>query len=351
MALAGEELTEKIDQLVDQQVTRMEPIKRGKNSCVFKIDCGDEVYVAKHFFQHESDPRDRLNVEFNSLSFLWQHGVRNIPQPLTSDTESGLALYEYVQGEPVSRDEISKNDIEAAVSFLGELDTLKAEAWNENLPNASEACFSIPEIVKNIKLRLRRFENVTAPHEFMTALNHFLKDKFRPTFGEIICWCEQSCIDHGAACDAVLPLQYRTLSPSDFGFHNALRTSTNSIVFVDFEYFGWDDPAKVASDFLLHPGMELSKNHQTFFLDQFQQRFDFIPDLTWRVELLRLLFGLKWCMIFLNEFLPVDAARRNFTTNSPMITEEKLAAQLYKAHTMLRRIQDDYEGQFAGRHS
>ena len=40
----------------------------------------------------------------------------------------------------------------------------------------------------------------------------------------------------------------RTLSPSDFGFHNALKRSDGRIVFLDFEYFGWDDPAKMTAE-------------------------------------------------------------------------------------------------------
>ena len=50
------------------------------------------------------------------------------------------------------------------------------------------------------------------------------------------------------------PQRLRVLSPSDFGFHNALRRPDGTIVFVDFEYFGWDDPAKMMADAMLHPG-------------------------------------------------------------------------------------------------
>ena len=48
------------------------------------------------------------------------------------------------------------------------------------------------------------------------------------------------------------------LSPSDFGFHNSLKTKKDQIIFFDFEYFGKDDPVKLAADFLLHPGMTLN---------------------------------------------------------------------------------------------
>ena len=53
----------------------------------------------------------------------------------------------------------------------------------------------------------------------------------------------------------------RSLSPSDFGFHNALLEADGRLTFVDFEYFGWDDPVKIVADVMLHPGMGLSADH------------------------------------------------------------------------------------------
>src|ERR1700680_1391707 len=44
----------------------------------------------------------------------------------------------------------------------------------------------------------------------------------------------------GLAFDAELPQEWRSLVPSDFGFHNSLRRPDGSLAFLDFEYFGWD---------------------------------------------------------------------------------------------------------------
>ena len=64
----------------------------------------------------------------------------------------------------------------------------------------------------------------------------------------------------------ILPKSERCLSPSDFGFHNAICDVNGVYHFVDFEYFGWDDPAKMICDFILHPGMDLpNKYKKTLF--------------------------------------------------------------------------------------
>jgi hypothetical protein len=57
-------------------------------------------------------------------------------------------------------------------------------------------------------------------------------------------------------CENALSPSVRCVSPSDFGFHNAIRTP-QGIKFFDFEFAGWDDPAKAVADFDLQPKVSL----------------------------------------------------------------------------------------------
>ena len=41
------------------------------------------------------------------------------------------------------------------------------------------------------------------------------------------------------------------LSPSDFGFHNALEDKNGTLIFMDFEYAGPDHPGKIVCDLFL----------------------------------------------------------------------------------------------------
>ena len=47
----------------------------------------------------------------------------------------------------------------------------------------------------------------------------------------------------------------RCLSPSDFGFHNAILANDGRLRFIDFEYAGWDDPSKLICDFFCQPAV------------------------------------------------------------------------------------------------
>ncbi|MBF0333066.1 MAG: hypothetical protein HQL40_05370, partial [Alphaproteobacteria bacterium] len=107
------------------------------------------------------------------------------------------------------------------------------------------------------------------------------------------------------AGDGELAPGLRSLSPSDFGFHNALATPGGAPVFIDFEYFGWDDPAKLVSDMLWHPGMNLADELGARFRAGATELYA-AGDAGFASRLARLhsLYALRWCMIILNEFLP-----------------------------------------------
>ena len=106
-----------------------------------------------------------------------------------------------------------------------------------------------------------------------------------------------------------LPGERRSLCPSDFGFHNALRNATG-LTFLDFEYFGWDDPVKLTCDFLLHPGMRLSDSLKRRFVAAALVIYGADPTFARRLSLLYPLFAVRWCLILLNEFLPERWAHR-----------------------------------------
>ena len=130
----------------------------------------------------------------------------------------------------------------------------------------------------------------------------------------------------------------RTLSPSDFGFHNALRRPDGTLCFLDFEYFGWDDPVKLVSDFLLHPGMTLSATRAAALSCTAPRRCMVAMPTFRRVSPHALpLYGLRWVLIMLNEFLPELWARRAFSGKGGDWEGAK-RAQLRKARDQIGRV-------------
>ena len=52
----------------------------GANNVVARVDVGGQPLLAKLYFTHARDPRDRLGTEFGMLDFLWANGVRCVPE-------------------------------------------------------------------------------------------------------------------------------------------------------------------------------------------------------------------------------------------------------------------------------
>lgn len=327
--------------LMGQPVTAAEPINQGANNRVFRLKAPSGDFVMKFYFQHPSDPRDRLGTEFQSLSFLWANGIRQIPQPLQAWKPQACALYSSVDGL-ASAGRKTDADVEQAADFLKTLKRLTASAGSADLKPASEAFFSIKGIVDSLKPRLERLncDDGTAEH---AALRSYLAEDFLPLLATVERWMKDHSGRRGLAWDQELPQGRRTLSPCDFGFHNALRTGAGTMVFLDFEYFGWDDPVKMVADFLWHPGMTLTESQKESFIARMQEAFGEDPHYRARLETLSPLFGLKWCLIMLNEFVAVDMQRRGFAA---MVDQDKAAArrrQLAKANALSDRVGLVYE--------
>jgi len=297
-------------------ITFMEWIGGGGNSRIYKLE---GPYAGKAYFQQR-----RLEVEFAALEFVWRHGVRCVPEPLAADPRAKIAVYEFIEGR---KPEPTEQGVDAAVEFLATLKRLAAEPDAASLPPAAEACFTTQAIVENIQVRLSRVAGVP-------ALQRFLQENFQPLLDRVA-----TKLPSGAP----LPVDQRTLSPSDFGFHNTLRRPNGELVFLDFEYFGWDDPAKMVADFLLHPAMDLTESLKQRFASGIFHRFDANKNLVKRVETVYPLFGLKWCLIMLNEFVPEDLQRRGFASGGNLDRTAAQARQLEKAQRMLERIQREYE--------
>jgi len=333
-----------LSKLLGRSVTSVKRIRGGRNSQTCRLTCEDGgVYTAKFYFRQSPNDRDRLDTEFSGLGFLRENSVRCVPRPIAADRASGCAVYEYIDGRKIPSRNVTPADIDYAVDFLAKLRQLKSTKGSSSLPTAAEACFSIKAIADNISQRLNRLSAFRSGGAQYAALHEFLTKDFKPSFDEVIKWCRSSLNQSGMLFDAELPYDERTLSPSDFGFHNALRRADGNIVFLDFEYFGWDDPAKMIADFLLHPAMRLHESLKHQFSSGILGRFKELKFLDRRVEIVYPLFGLKWCLILLNEFVPELLARRGFAVNKELNNDKLQARQLAKARRMLHRVLNEYE--------
>jgi hypothetical protein len=294
--------------------------------------------VVKFYRRDPADARDRLATEFGGLQFLWQNGVRSIPRPLAVDRERYCAIYEYLDGDTVDARCVTADDLEASVRFLSALKALRGRPGSAALPAASEACFSLAAIVHNVDGRIDRLRASDSGGDG-ARLQQWLAATFEPLRAEVVSWCRAAAAAAHIPFDVELTLERRTLSPSDFGFHNAIRRPDGSLAFVDFEYFGWDDPAKTVVDFVLHPGMMLPAASAQTFVAGVLSAFADVGQLAERSRIVFPLYGLKWCATILNDFLP---GRQAIAPESDAAAAGARLRQLATAGAMADRIAREY---------
>ncbi|MGB6943691.1 MAG: phosphotransferase [Bryobacteraceae bacterium] len=323
--------------LLSASVTAMEEVGGGRNSRVYRLRVEPAgSYALKAYFRHASENRARMETEFLSLEFLWKQDIRNIPQPVISSPEHGFAIYSWIEGRRIPAPEVTASSIQAAADFLCQVAELRARPGSESLRPASEACFSGRAIVENLE---RRLEPLRARSQ-SAELQSFLSFRLLPALERVSDWSRRLV---GDAFERELDLENRTLSPSDFGFHNALETESGKLFFLDLEYFGWDDPAKTICDFLLHPAMAISPPLRRQFAASLLRGLPWSKGLRERVQAYYPLFGLKWCLILLNEFLPEQLLRRSFASGNQHDAPRRQMEQLAKAETMLQTTLSEYE--------
>jgi len=169
------------------------------------------------------------------------------------------------------------------------------------------------------------------------ALAQFLHEELEPEMRDrkdaLRCWDLDAALAHGP----------QTLSPSDFGFHNALRRPDGSLVFIDFEYFGWDDPVKLTADFLWHPAMRLDTAERRTFLKGVRELYGGDAGFLKRLAVSYPFYGIRWTLIILNEFLPQLWARRAFSGKG-RDWEASKREQLAKARATLADVHSYDEG-------
>lgn len=322
---------------IGEKILNIIRLPGGANSFVFQLftENGKE-YLAKKYIVRKGDTRDRITTEYSGLAFLWNSGIRSIPKPIFIDRENQIGLYGFVKGNKLKTGEITLADIDQAIMFLGELSSLINLEYANRQPIASEACFSIRDYLNCIESRLQKLKSLPCSDELLQQLHKFLDYEFMPVFIEarnlVVYECDRLKMD----ISTVLPPIWRILSPSDFGFHNVIKCADGSLVFIDFEYYGWDDPAKLISDFYLQPEIPLPSKYRKYFFEKTNTFMGNDAFFVKRLPLVYILSALKWCLIMLNVFA--------WSSSENRLNRELCIEQMQKAKDKLRETKAEHLG-------
>jgi phosphotransferase family enzyme len=323
-------LTVKAGRAVPRRLTRL---PGGRNNQVYRLDTDEgEPLVMKRYFRDPRDSRDRLGAEWNFITHAWSRGLRSVPEPLACDPAEQAAVYSFVPGHKLTAAELRPAHVNAAIDFVLAVN----ERPRPQLTPGSEACFSLSEHIATIERRVSRLAalDLAAPHA--DDAQRLVTEKLLPAWKTVKARLVAGAEAAGLAADRLLATEDCCLSPSDFGFHNALLSDEGRLTFLDFEYAGRDDPAKLVSDFFCQPDVPVPLSLHAHFIDRLTQGLGLDEASVARSRLLLDAYQIKWTCIILNDFLPLGATRRAYADEGHRA--QHCAEQLAKAAAKLAAL-------------
>ncbi len=307
----------------------------GKNNRVLRVESADGgVTVLKCYHHDPRDPRDRLEAEWSFLAYARARGIETVPVPLVRDGAAHAALYGWVEGRKLGQEELSAVHVAQALAFAVGLNQPPRAPLT--LAAGSEACFSLAAHIATVDRRMTRLDGIERARPWHDAASDRVRVRLRPAWAAIRQRILDTSGSRGIELERTLTAQEMCVSPSDFGFHNALVAPSGQITFIDFEYAGQDDPAKLVCDFYCQPELTVPADGFSGFATGFAEGLGLDEDMLRRCHLLRDAYKIKWICIMLNEFLPVGASRRAFA--DPQAVDERYRAQLDKVDAALENL-------------
>lgn len=312
-------------------VRELAPLAGGANNRAYRVECQRGAAFLKAYFRSPADPRDRLGAEFTFSRFAFSVGIRALPKPLACDAAGRLGLFEFVEGvRPTETTDTLVAQAAELVSILNE------ERWRPaaaTMPLASEACFSIEEHLGVVGGRANRLGDIEPGTDIDREALQFVHRDLLPSWEAVRNEARRQTRTVGLSLSQSLDARSRCVSPSDFGFHNALVGIDGRAIFLDFEYAGWDDPAKLICDFFCQPAVPVPERCFDAFARTVAAPFHEAAAVLARVQLLLPVYRLKWVCIRLNEFLADGGSRRRFSAGEDW--EARKARQLAQARAAL----------------
>jgi thiamine kinase-like enzyme len=264
------------------------------NNQLFEIQSQGKKYLLKAYSQMHMDNWARGKSEFNAVSYLWGRGFREIPRPIAFNEGDNVAIYSYEPGKTLEPGEVKEKDIANVANFLSRLHCLGNEEKKLFGP-ASSACLSLSEYSNVFDRRFARISAFSADTPLLEKASEFVNGKVHSLIQSL-----KSDISSRRAITDNLPLEEQVLTPADFGFHNVL-VSSDKYTFVDFEYFGRDDPVRQILDFLHHDkSAGIKREMKELFVKTYREYAKPAAGFEERLKLVDPLIGMTWVLIYLN---------------------------------------------------
>src|SRR6266704_5858840 len=135
---------------------KLDDCRTGGNNRIYIVSVDGRKAVAKQYFRHPSDARDRLDAERTFIEYARRSAAEFVPGVIACDAARGIAVYEYVEGARLDAGTVSRERVKEAAAFFLKLNDPASRGAANRLPTASEACFSVTEHFAMVDRRIAK---------------------------------------------------------------------------------------------------------------------------------------------------------------------------------------------------
>lgn len=270
----------------------------GINNDVYRVDTEQRSFVLKRYPEIGTNLRDRMKAEVEFLQYTNKAAPSFVPRLIDFDFHRRAILMEFIEGKPfIEGQSLSENQIRDGICFFETINQDRMAAKKVVSMDAAEGFRKLTDHLNNVEHRISRLTTRHLPID-STDKSSRLLNRLTEEYGTVR-QTTLTNIDQGRASDEIA-LEHRCISASDFGFHNAIQT-VNGVKFIDFEFAGWDDPAKASVDFVLQPRVPVLAKPTSLFKALTRQLVEADEE---RINLLGAILRLKWLCIILSILEP-----------------------------------------------
>jgi thiamine kinase-like enzyme len=279
----------------------------GINNEVYRVDTEQRSFVLKRYPEIGTNLRDRMKAEVEFLQYTNKAASSFVPRLIDFDFHKRAVLMEFIEGETfIKGQSLSENQVRDAVCFFETLNKDRETAKKFVSMDAAEGFNKLTDHLNNVEQRISKLTTRHLPIDSIDKSSRLLK-RLTEEYG-IVKQITLTSITKGRTSDEIA-LDKRCISASDFGFHNAIQTESG-LKFIDFEFAGWDDPAKASLDFVLQPRVPVYAK-PTILIDALNDQL--IERDNERMNLLGAILRIKWLCIILSV---LDGERFSQLTNN-----------------------------------
>lgn len=255
-------------------------IRNGANSNVYIV--GENQYILK-FYRTDNNQPSRLEREFYALNLFAENKIENVPEIIGISSELNCSLMTYIDGTSINV--LQTELIDEFANFYKKLLNISIE-YKKNTFESIDACPNINTLLSQVNNRILNLEK--EDNLQLKVILDIIKSH--------LSYIESKIVENF----------YNNLktefSVVDFGINNVILNQKN-LYFIDFEFFGLDNPVHLISDTIAHPANNLNLDEQLNLYNKFLKCHDNQDEISNAFIGNNLIFDLKWCLIMLNPFL------------------------------------------------